>query len=777
MLMNAGGIDVPTNEGLFAPVTTVFREGSLLNPRFPASSIFGNQMCDEVLESIMLALADALPDRVTAGWNQLLCTALAGVDPRTQAAVGLALDLHARRPRRDEGRRRLRRARLHRALPARCALPTWRCSSSRRRTSWSSTSTCPTRPVRGEWRGGLGTVSRWRFYGVDELGVTIGDDAASEGADPAPGLFGGEPAGLNELRLHYPDGTVKDWGSKEIVFGIPEGTICEALQRGRRRLRRPAPPRRTESLGGGARRAASRRRRRARATASRSCPDGTGSTRPRRHGSRGMSYRVGIDVGGTFTDFLVLGADGTRLVHKTSSTPGDPSLGLVTGLEEIASRAGRPLAEFLAEVELIVHGTTVTTNALLTRRGARTGLLCTEGFRDALALRQGTREAPYDNRLQPPEPLVPRYLRLGVAERIDYEGDEVTPLDDEERARGLPAPARRRASRRSRSASCTRRPNPAHERRARRALPRADARRLRDGRRATCSRRSRYYDRTSTTVAQRVRRADHHALPGGARAPPRRARLRRRAAGDAVERRRRDARRGRPSAPRSRCSRARPRARPPASGSWRRTASTNCITIDMGGTSFDAALVKRRRAARHDRRGRRPLARSRCRRSTSTRSAPAAARSRASTPAGCCASARRARAPRPGRRATAAAATQPTVTDADLVLGFIDPRRLPRRRDAARPRGRRAGDREPRRRAARHRSRRGGGRHLRRRQRRDGDRRPRGECPPRARSARLPAGGGRRRRARACRRDRGRARDPDAARPARVVDLLRRRAC
>jgi N-methylhydantoinase B len=81
----------------------------------------------------------------------------------------------------------------------------------------------------GEWRGGLGTRSRWRFYGEDELGVTIGDDCASEGATPAPGLFGGEPAGLNHLRLHFPDGTWRDWGSKEIVRSIPPGTICEAL--------------------------------------------------------------------------------------------------------------------------------------------------------------------------------------------------------------------------------------------------------------------------------------------------------------------------------------------------------------------------------------------------------------------------------------------------------------------------------------------------------------------------------------------------------------------
>jgi len=62
--------------------------------------------------------------------------------------------------------------------------------------------------------------------------VTIGDDVASEGADPAPGLFGGEPAGLNELRLHYPDGSVKDWGSKEIIRDIPVGTVCEARNGG-----------------------------------------------------------------------------------------------------------------------------------------------------------------------------------------------------------------------------------------------------------------------------------------------------------------------------------------------------------------------------------------------------------------------------------------------------------------------------------------------------------------------------------------------------------------
>ena len=101
----------------------------------------------------------------------------------------------------------------------------------------------------------------------------------------------------------------------------------------------------------------------------------------------------------------------------------------MTGLAELAAQLDLTLEGFVAELDLIVHGTTVTTNAVLTRSGARTGLLVTEGFRDTLALRDGTREEPYDNRLAPPKPLVPRYLRLPVRGRIDYKGDELAPLE------------------------------------------------------------------------------------------------------------------------------------------------------------------------------------------------------------------------------------------------------------------------------------------------------------------------------------------------------------
>lgn len=145
-----------------------------------------------------------------------------------------------------------------------------------------------------------------------------------------------------------------------------------------------------------------------------------------------MSIRIGIDVGGTFTDFLVIYPDGQRRIHKTSSVPSDPPLAVYNGLQEIAALDDKSLKDFLAGVELIVHGTTVTTNALLTRRGPKMALLGTEGFRDVLPMRNGTREEPYDNRLEQPESLVPRHLRLPVRGRFDYKGDEVTPLSEQD---------------------------------------------------------------------------------------------------------------------------------------------------------------------------------------------------------------------------------------------------------------------------------------------------------------------------------------------------------
>ena len=142
-----------------------------------------------------------------------------------------------------------------------------------------------------------------------------------------------------------------------------------------------------------------------------------------------MKYKIGIDVGGTFTDFLLTSKDGSSEIYKVLSTPDDPSIGLMEGLAEMAKARNISLKEFIRDVETIVHGTTVTTNAVLTRRGARTGLLTTKGLRDALEMRRGIREEQYNNRYTNVEPLVPRHLRFPVEERLDYKGNIVTPLE------------------------------------------------------------------------------------------------------------------------------------------------------------------------------------------------------------------------------------------------------------------------------------------------------------------------------------------------------------
>ena len=115
-----------------------------------------------------------------------------------------------------------------------------------------------------------------------------------------------------------------------------------------------------------------------------------------------MSYKIGIDVGGTFTDFLLLAPRGRTVACKELSTPADPSAAVLAGLARLAGGEGLGLDEFLRRVELIVHGTTVTTNAVLTGATARTALLTTRGFRDALQMRRGVREQMYDNRWNPP---------------------------------------------------------------------------------------------------------------------------------------------------------------------------------------------------------------------------------------------------------------------------------------------------------------------------------------------------------------------------------------
>ncbi|MBA3442508.1 MAG: hydantoinase/oxoprolinase family protein [Pyrinomonadaceae bacterium] len=133
--------------------------------------------------------------------------------------------------------------------------------------------------------------------------------------------------------------------------------------------------------------------------------------------------RVGVDTGGTFTDFIYQTASGLS-IFKLASTPADPSQAIINGLERIAHETGTSLEK----IE-IVHGTTVGTNALLERRGARTALITTAGFEDVLVIGRQARPSLYDLNVQRPASLVPDELRLGIHERVNADGAVIEPLD------------------------------------------------------------------------------------------------------------------------------------------------------------------------------------------------------------------------------------------------------------------------------------------------------------------------------------------------------------
>ena len=140
-------------------------------------------------------------------------------------------------------------------------------------------------------------------------------------------------------------------------------------------------------------------------------------------------WHIGVDIGGTFTDVVLADDRGDLHSVKSPSVPGDPAEGLIAGLRMLAAHCGMTIEVLLGGCALFVHGSTVATNILLERKGARAGMLSTEGFRDSLENRRGYRPDPWDHRTPYPPVLVPRYLRLPVTERIDRLGREVTPLD------------------------------------------------------------------------------------------------------------------------------------------------------------------------------------------------------------------------------------------------------------------------------------------------------------------------------------------------------------
>jgi N-methylhydantoinase A len=142
----------------------------------------------------------------------------------------------------------------------------------------------------------------------------------------------------------------------------------------------------------------------------------------------GGRYRLGVDVGGTFTDAMLIAEEtGEIWIRKVSTTPRDPSLGFLAAVSAILDQAGvRP-----EQISYVVHGTTVATNAIIEGKGARTGFITTAGFRDLFEMQRQMRPSLYDVMFDKPKPLVPRYLALDVPERLDAFGNVLLPLDED----------------------------------------------------------------------------------------------------------------------------------------------------------------------------------------------------------------------------------------------------------------------------------------------------------------------------------------------------------
>jgi N-methylhydantoinase B len=213
--------DMPHNEGMIEPLEIVIPEGTLLNASFPAATTFGNHLCPPNADAIIRALAPVIPERVTAGWNQLLCALTTGIDPRKSAKyvdigfMGLkggsgAMSgtdgydhigmIDASGGVLDQDYEMFEQQTPHRLL---------------HHEYWTDSAGA------GRWRGGLGVVTRFVVGNDDTRVVTFGDGDV----EPAFGLDGGKEGTLNRLALRYPDGRERVLLSKEMVAGVPAGTL------------------------------------------------------------------------------------------------------------------------------------------------------------------------------------------------------------------------------------------------------------------------------------------------------------------------------------------------------------------------------------------------------------------------------------------------------------------------------------------------------------------------------------------------------------------------
>lgn len=145
----------------------------------------------------------------------------------------------------------------------------------------------------------------------------------------------------------------------------------------------------------------------------------------------GSGYKIAIDVGGTHTDAVAVNERGQLLIAKAETTPDDLTRGVLAACSKMTGQVGKRLEEFLAETELFLHGTTVGTNTVIQGKGPKVGCLVTQGFRDIVELRRGARDTLYNLKVDYPPLLSPRYLRAEVRERVSQTGAVLEPLDED----------------------------------------------------------------------------------------------------------------------------------------------------------------------------------------------------------------------------------------------------------------------------------------------------------------------------------------------------------
>lgn len=213
--------DIPHNDGMVRPVHIDIPEGTILNAKYPAATTFGNHLCPPNADAIIRALSKGIPERVTAGWNQLLCYLTSGFDTRKKTSyvdigfIGLkggsgatsGVDgydhigmIDASGGVLDQDYEMFEQQTPHFLLKHEY----WRDSAGA-----------------GQWRGGLGVETQFRIGGENTKVVTFGDGDV----EPAFGLYGGLDATLNKIELHYPDGRVYQTTTKDLVEDVPEGTV------------------------------------------------------------------------------------------------------------------------------------------------------------------------------------------------------------------------------------------------------------------------------------------------------------------------------------------------------------------------------------------------------------------------------------------------------------------------------------------------------------------------------------------------------------------------